>query len=81
MYTSKCENILFTVDEKGIATVTLNRAEALNALTWDMEKELGDIFYYCSYAEETPHVAKCANRCHGERGSRRSSSFVVYIMK
>lgn len=52
MYTSKCENILFTVDDKGIATVTLNRAEALNALTWDMEKELGDIFYYCSYADE-----------------------------
>ncbi len=52
MYTSKCENILFTVDDKGIATVTLNRAEALNALTWDMEKELGDVFYYCSYADE-----------------------------
>ena len=36
MYTSKCENIRFSVDEKGIATVTLDRPEALNALTWDM---------------------------------------------
>lgn len=52
MYESKCENILFGVDEKGVATVTLNRPEALNALTWDMEKELGDVFNYCSYAEE-----------------------------
>lgn len=52
MYTSKCENILFSVDEQGVAVVTLNRAEALNALTWDMEKELGDIFDYCSFADE-----------------------------
>lgn len=52
MYESKCENILFSVDEKGIATVTLNRPEALNALTWDMEKELGDVFDYCSTADE-----------------------------
>ena len=52
MYTSKCENIRFSVDEKGIATVTLDRPEALNALTWDMEKELADVFEYCSFAEE-----------------------------
>ncbi len=52
MYTSKCENILFSLDDQGIATVTLNRADALNALTWDMEKELGDVFEYCSYADE-----------------------------
>lgn len=52
MYTSKCENILFSVDERGIATVTLNRPESLNALTWEMEQELADVFYYCSYAEE-----------------------------
>lgn len=52
MYQSKCENILFSVDEKGIATVTLNRPEALNALTWDMEQELGNVFRYCSDADE-----------------------------
>lgn len=52
MYTSKCENILFSVDEKGVATVTLNRPEALNALTWDMEKEIGDVMEYCSFADE-----------------------------
>ncbi|MBR1456701.1 MAG: enoyl-CoA hydratase/isomerase family protein [Oscillospiraceae bacterium] len=52
MYTSKCENILFSVDERGVATVTLNRPESLNALTWDMEKEIGDVLDYCSFAEE-----------------------------
>lgn len=52
MYISKCENILFTVDEQGVAIVTLNRPEALNALTWDMEQELGNVFEYCSFADE-----------------------------
>lgn len=52
MYTSKCENILFSVDTLGIATVTLHRPEQLNALSWDMERELGDIFSYCSHADE-----------------------------
>lgn len=56
MYVSKCENILFSVDDKGIATVTLNRPEALNALTWDMEKELADVFDFCSFAEEVRTV-------------------------
>ncbi len=52
MYTSQCENIAFSVDERGIATVALNREEALNALTWDMEQELANVFNYCSTAEE-----------------------------
>lgn len=52
MYTSKCENILYSIDDNGVATVTLNRPEALNALTWDMERELGDVFDYCSWADE-----------------------------
>lgn len=52
MYTSKCENLLVNIDERGVATITLNRAEALNALTWDMEKEIGDAFDYCSTADE-----------------------------
>lgn len=52
MYASQCEEILFSTDARGIATVTLNRAEALNALTWDMQIELTNIFNYCSYAEE-----------------------------
>ena len=52
MYTSNCENILFTMDERGVATVSLNRPEAMNALNWDMEKELSAIFEYCSFADE-----------------------------
>lgn len=52
MYESKTEQILFQVDERGVATVTLNRPEAMNALNWDMEKELTDVFEYCSFADE-----------------------------
>ena len=40
MYQSQCENILFSVNEAGIATITLNRSEVLNTLTWEMEMEL-----------------------------------------
>ena len=52
MYTSPCENICFSVDKLGIATIALNRPEKLNALTIEMERGLGDLFELCSQDEQ-----------------------------
>ena len=44
MYTSSTEQLLFSLDERGIATITINRSEAMNALTWEIEEELSTVF-------------------------------------
>lgn len=56
MYQSKCENILFEMDSLGIAAVTLNRPEFLNAFTGEMMKEMADIMDYCSAASDVRAV-------------------------
>ena len=56
MYTSSTEQLLFSLDERGIATVTINRSEAMNALTWEIEEELSSVFRYCSFADEVRAV-------------------------
>lgn len=52
MYVCKNEDILFHVDDMGIACVTLNRIEFHNAFTWDMMKEIVSIMEYCSQADD-----------------------------
>ncbi len=56
MYTSSTEQLLFSLDERGIATITINRSEAMNALTWEIEEELSTVFRYCSFADEVRAV-------------------------
>jgi len=56
MYTSKIEDILFHVDDAGIAHVTLNREPFSNAFTWDMMREITAIMEYCAQAEEVRTV-------------------------
>ena len=38
------ETVLVAVDE-GVATVTLNRPEALNAFTWQMDREFHEVMW------------------------------------
>lgn len=48
MYTSKCAEVLFSIDTNHIATITLNRPESNNAFTWDMFREIEAILSFCS---------------------------------
>ncbi len=35
------ENVLFSIGDHGVATITLNRPKALNSLSYDMLKSIG----------------------------------------
>ena len=52
MYIPQSSDVLFCVDESGIALVTLNREEFSNAFTPDMMREVSAIMNYCSTADE-----------------------------
>ena len=56
MYINKSEDVLFHVDDMGIAHVTLNRESFRNAFTWAMMREVTRIMAYCSEAEEVRTV-------------------------
>lgn len=64
MYESKSSQLLFIVNELGIATVTINRPEAMNALNWDIELELSAVFNYCSHADEVRAVVLTGSGKH-----------------
>ena len=51
----KPQHFLFSVDQ-GVATITLNRPERKNPLTFDSYAELRDVFRWLSYADEVKAV-------------------------
>lgn len=53
MYTSKINEVLFDLDSNGVATITLNRPELMNALSWDIYRE---ITAFLQDASEAPEV-------------------------
>lgn len=46
------KSFLFAKDEHGVATITLNRPERLNALTFEVYRELTDVFAALAYEDD-----------------------------
>ncbi len=56
-------SFLYEQDEHGVATITLNRPERLNALTFEVYRELTDMF--AALRDEK----RCARGCYHRNGT------------